>query len=183
MTAEKCKWKFFQYLGIFGGQLVKLKLQYRICFSMTLQYHNWLVHQKQWWGCWIFFIILPCFRWNRVCKHDDVIKWKHFLHYWPFVRGIHRSPLNSPHKGQWRGALMFSLICVWINGWVNNREAGDLRRYRAHYDIVMKIKWCMVCCESWFFLVTPDLPMIFTGDCITCENHWWITPFMTKNFL
>ena len=44
-------------------------------------------------------------------------------------------PVNSPHKGQWRGALMFSLICVRINGWVNNREAGDLRRYRAHYDV------------------------------------------------
>ena len=58
--------------------------------------------------------------------HDDVIKWKHFPRYWP-VRGIHRSPVNSPHKGQWRGALMFSLICAWINGWVNNREAGDLR--------------------------------------------------------
>ena len=48
--------------------------------------------------------------------HDDVIKKKHFPRYWPFVRGIHRSPVNSPHKGQWRGALMFSLICVWING-------------------------------------------------------------------
>ena len=60
--------------------------------------------------------------------NDDVIKWKHFSRYWPFVRGIHRSPRNSPHKDQWRGALMFSLICAWINGWVNNREAGDLRR-------------------------------------------------------
>ena len=40
-------------------------------------------------------------------------------------------------KGQWRGALMFSLICVWINDWVNNREAGDLRRYRAHYDVTV----------------------------------------------
>ena len=44
-----------------------------------------------------------------------------------------------PHKGQWRGALLFSLICVWINGWVNNREAGDLRRYRAHYDVIVMI--------------------------------------------
>ena len=70
-------------------------------------------------------------------KHDDVIKWNHFPRYWPFVRGIHRSPVNSPHKGQWRGALMFSLICVWINGWVNNRGAGDLRRYRAHYDAIV----------------------------------------------
>ena len=69
--------------------------------------------------------------------HDDVIQWKHFPRYWPFMRGIHRSPVNSPHKGQWRGALMFSLICVWINGWVNNHEAGDLRRYRAHYDVIV----------------------------------------------
>ena len=69
--------------------------------------------------------------------HDDVIKWKHFPRYWPFVRGIHRSPMNSPHKGQWRGALMFTLICARINGWVNNREAGDLRRKRAHYDVIV----------------------------------------------
>ena len=70
-------------------------------------------------------------------NHDDVIKWKHFPRNWPFVRGIHRSPVNSPHKGQWRGALMFSLICVWINGWVNNREAGDLSRHRGHYDVIV----------------------------------------------
>ena len=44
--------------------------------------------------------------------HDDVIKWKHFPRYWPFGRGIHRSPVNSPYKDQWRGALMFSLICA-----------------------------------------------------------------------
>ena len=69
--------------------------------------------------------------------HDDVIKWKHFPCYWPFVRGIHRSPVNSPHKGQWRGALVFSLICVWINGWVNNGEAADLRRYCANYDVIV----------------------------------------------
>ena len=72
-----------------------------------------------------------------VLFHDDVIKWKHFQCYWPFVWGIHRWPVNSPHKGQWRMALMFSLICAWISGWVNNREAGDLRRYRAHYDVTV----------------------------------------------
>ena len=71
--------------------------------------------------------------------YDDVIKWKHFPRNWPFVRRIHRSPVNSPHKGQWRGALMFSLIYVWINDWVNNREAGDLRRYRAHYDVIVML--------------------------------------------
>ena len=69
--------------------------------------------------------------------HDEVIKWKNFPRYWPFVRGIHLSPVNSPHKGQWHGALMFSLICVWRNGWVNNRKAGDLRCYHAHYDVIV----------------------------------------------
>ena len=42
-----------------------------------------------------------------ILYHDDFIKSKHFPRYWPFVRGIHRSPVNSPHKGQWRGALTF----------------------------------------------------------------------------
>ena len=80
-------------------------------------------------------MIISCQNWywhryvqNWYPLNDDVIKWKHFSRYWPFVRGIHRSPRNSPHKDQLRGALMFSLICAWINGWVNNREAGDLRR-------------------------------------------------------
>ena len=90
-----------------------------VCISQFVQ--NFYQH------CHIARNINPVF-------HDDVIKWTHFPRYWPFVWGIHRSPVNSPHKVQWRGALMFTLIGVWINGWVNNREAGDLRRYRAHYD-------------------------------------------------
>ena len=69
--------------------------------------------------------------------HDDVIKLETFSAYWPFVRGIYRSPVNSLHKGQWRGALVFSLICIWINGWENSREAGDLGRYRAHYYVIV----------------------------------------------
>ena len=55
----------------------------------------------------------------------------------PFVRGIHRPTVNSPHKGQWRGALVFSLICAWMNGWAKNLEAGILRRHRAHYDVIL----------------------------------------------
>ena len=63
--------------------------------------------------------------------------------YWPFVWGIQLSQINSPHKGQWRGALMFSFICAWINGWVNNREAGDLRHYCAHYAVLVKIMFTL----------------------------------------
>ena len=79
--------------------------------------------------------------WVTLIGHDDVIKWKHFPRNWPFVRGFHRSPVNSPHKGQWRGALMISLICAWMNGRVNTRETGDLRRYRAHHDVIIMLHW------------------------------------------
>ena len=50
-------------------------------------------------------------------------------------------PVNSPHKGQWRGALMFSLICARIKVWVNNGEASNLRRNRAHYDVTVMSEW------------------------------------------
>ena len=70
--------------------------------------------------------------------HDDVLKWKHFPRYWPFVREIHRSPVNSQHKGQRRGALVF-FFDLRLNKPLkkNNGEAGDLRRYRAHYDVMV----------------------------------------------
>ena len=85
-------------------------------------------------------------RWHQACCvfgfvvfliHDDVTKWKHFPRYWSFVRGIHRSPVNSPHKGQWRGALMISLICARIKGWVNSGKAGDFKRHLAHCDVTV----------------------------------------------
>ena len=64
---------------------------------------------------------------------------KHFPRCWPFVQWIHWSPVNLPYKCQWRGALIFSLNCAWMNGWVNNDEAGDLRRNRAHYDVTLMV--------------------------------------------
>ena len=90
------------------------------------------------WHVWKFYSLVPPLLLNRV--HDDVIKWKHFRRNWPFGRGIHRSAVNSFHRGQWRGALVFSLICDWINDWVNNGEAGDLRRHRAHYDVIVMVE-------------------------------------------
>ena len=85
-----------------------------------------------WWSQLSIFINdISISVYKLVLKHDDIIKWKHFPRYWPFVRGIHQS------KGQWRWALMFSLICTQINGWVNNGEAGDLRCHRAHYDLTV----------------------------------------------
>ena len=50
------------------------------------------------------------------------------------------SPVNYPHKDQWRGVLMLSLICAWTNGWVNTWGPGDLRHHRAHYDVTVMFK-------------------------------------------
>ena len=61
-------------------------------------------------GIWPWEVTYSTLYVLNLSKHDDVIKWEHFLRYWLFVWGIHRSPVNSPHKGQWRGALMMSLI-------------------------------------------------------------------------
>ena len=110
-----------------------------------------------------------------VSWHDDVIKWKHFPRYWPFVRGIHRSSVNSPHKGQWCGTLMFSLIWAWINGWENNREAGDLIRHRAHYGVTV-----MICHKIFLPRCTFALPqesLLLQACCnalfVTAANVPW----------
>ena len=72
--------------------------------------------------------------------HGDVIKWEHFLLYWPLMTG------GFPHKVQWHDALMFSLIWACTNGWANSRDAGDLRRHRAHHGVTL------MQCFRWKFL-------------------------------
>ena len=99
-------------------------------------------------------VLLGC---NWACR-DDVIKWKHFPRHWPFVRRIQRSPVNPPHKGQWRGALVLSLFCAWTNGLANNRDLG------------------------WF--KTPSRPLWRHSNardkCICIAGHrWWIFPVWT----
>ena len=69
--------------------------------------------------------------------HNGVIKWKHFPHYWPFVQGIHQSPVNFPHKVQRHGISMFLWSALWINGWINNHEAGELGCHCPHYDVII----------------------------------------------
>ena len=103
--------------------------------------------------------------WKMREPQHDVIQWKRFPRYWPFVWGIHRSPVNFPHKGQRRGALIFSLICAWINGWVNNREAGDLRHHRAHYDVIVMYIMYSGCIKR-MFLLCVHIDSFFPWDLI-----------------
>ena len=91
-----------------------------------------------WWICWkCDFRCLTLKRRHLFWYYGDVIKWNHISRYWTLVRGIYRWPVHSLHKGQWRGSLMFSLICALTNGWMNNRDSGDLRRHLAHYDVIV----------------------------------------------
>ena len=108
---------------------------------------------------------------SRCClglgTQTDVIKWKHFPRYWPLARGIPRWPVNSPYKAQWRGALMFSLIRAWTNNCVNNRDAGDLRRHRVHYNVAVMIGSSNA--KTWFKFDPSS------------KLHWLISSLM-RNF-
>ena len=108
--------------------------------------------------------------------------WRHqmeaFPRYWPFVRGIHWLPVNSPHKGQWRWALMFTLICSWINGWVNNHEAGDLRRHHAHYDIIAMF---LAISGGAVYQLQCDLA-IYICKIRVCADHTRLGDVISHNF-
>ena len=98
----------------------------------------WMEHCWIWNGSILGFVKLVhsflgylIFADKQIPPHDDVIKWKHFPRNWPFVRGIHRSG-----PGEFPTQRPVTPV-TWINRWVNNHEAGDLRRYRAHYDVIV----------------------------------------------
>ena len=78
---------------------------------------------------------------SKAAVHDDVIKWKHFPRYWPFMRGTAEFPTQRPVT---RSFDEFFFICAWIKDWVNNHEAGDLRRHCAHYDVIVMASCCVI---------------------------------------
>ena len=84
---------------------------------------------------------LDVIAWTTTLVSQALTWWRHqmetFFALLALCEGIHRLPVDSPHKGQWQETLMFSLICPWTNSWSKNRDAGDLRRHRAHYDVTL----------------------------------------------
>ena len=101
--------------------------------------------------------------------HDDVFKWKHFPCYWPFVQGIHQSPVNSPHKGQWRGALMFTLICARINGrgwWFETQSCPLWRRRNEILDDA----------STWIINVFVLMPIVNKLKAFSAQQFSWQIP-------
>ena len=136
---ETASWKRFSMFRLYSRELKQSCIDWGKSQRCLLQLTTIdPVHSLTWW--WSETALYVAYkRWLNL--HWGKGSWCHqmetFSRYWPFVQGIHRSSVNSPNKGQWRGALVFSLICTWINGWVNNRETDDLRRHRAHYDVIV----------------------------------------------
>ena len=115
-------------------------------------------------------------------------RWRHqvetFFALLALCEGIHRSPMDSPHKGQWRGILMFSLICAWTNDLANNQDVGDLKRHRAHHCVT--VMWIqMVIQPHWNTCSLYDFGTIlkmssksvntswlWPGDAILCHRTW-----------
>ena len=118
---------------------------------------------------WILSKISHWIEWKQVINrstHDDVIKWKHLPRHWPFVWGIHRFRTQRPMT---RSFEVF-LICVWINDWVNNREAGDLRRRRAHDDVIVIDGYWAI--STWFGNIRTRLMKFMFGHWSMVTTCW-----------
>ena len=129
----------------------------------------------------LMFLLMPIKSWIRfnhffMSNHVNASWWRHqmktFSALLAFVRGIHRSPVNYPHKGQWRGNLIFSLICAWTNGWGDNRSTGDLRRHRAQYDVIVVTQSHVRVCQ-WIQLRAEE--RIRDRELRSSETAWIIS--------
>ena len=115
--------------------------------------------------------------WSMKCVafHYDVIKWKHFPRYWPFVRGIHRSPLNSPHKGQWRGTLMF-FFNLRLDKWLSKQP----RRHWLETPSRSLWRHCNVIVWIRIYRASPFIPRWYwyhsaTGQTMMQRNQTYLT--------
>ena len=118
---------------------------------------------------------MPSSKWQKICLGLNLLLhtiswWRHQMETCSALLAlcVGNSPIigEFPSQSQWRGALMFSLICAWINGWVNNRKAGDLRR--AHYDVTV------MGCDFGFFVVMLIvlIYLYITHICRLLQKHW-----------
>ena len=90
-------------------------------------------------------------------KHDDFIKWKQFLCYWPFVREL-TSHLWIPFA---------KVICTWTNGWVNNQDTGDLRCHHAHHNVTVMI------CRNTVYLAASSMMTSSNGNIFRFAGPLW----------
>ena len=117
----------------FHSQIVRWAMELRIWHDLRTTDHQSLINAH------LLFILLSVTTWRR--QQMEIFS---VLCYWPFVKGIHLSAVDSTHKDQWRGALVFSLMCSWKSVWKYNRDTGDLRRHSTHCDVTIMRRGALV---------------------------------------
>ena len=65
--------------------------------------------------------------------------WRHQMALLVLCEGNPPVTSEFPSQGPVTRSFDIFLICVWTNGWANNRDAPYLRRHRAHYDVTVMI--------------------------------------------
>ena len=115
------------------------------------------------------FFSIKVMTWPLFGIHDDIIKWKHFPRYWPFVWGIHRLAVNSPHKGQWRRALMFFDLC--LNKRLSKQSSG------WWFEMPSCSLWCHCNVNP---LPEPKLPLL-TRPLVTNSRLIYVHSYVSAN--
>ena len=158
-TQDNCRLCFFSlYL------LIQIMLVISQPFSHPVRYTPPQLNKGKWQPFWRRHFYIHSFD-EIYCTPIKISPWwRHqmetFSELLANCAGNSPVPVNFPHKGQWRGALMFALICVWINAWVNNRKAGDLRRYCAHYDVIVMSLFEIIAWPETDNIPSPESMMI-----------------------
>ena len=80
------------------------------------------------------------FEYERSTVSLGIMTWNRFSHYWPFVRGMYRSPIDSPHKGRAMRSILLSLLLAWAICWLIRRVANGLRR-KCHVNVITRKYW------------------------------------------
>ena len=120
---------------------------------------------------------MPC-----ITRHDDVMTWEGFPHYWPFSWWRHQMETFSASLAICAGNSWFTMICARINGWVNNGEAGDLRRHCTHYDVVVMCKGNPMVTSHGSTYQSAPLIVIIMATMVALRCSWCQLRLCLKEF-
>ena len=135
---SQCLPKSVMPYGVVMPKWVNINTKY--IFGITLQWQcRSVVRSAINWTIYVSLGLSACgntcvFKCPKTDLHDDVIKWKHFPRYWPFVWGIHRSLVNPPQRPVTRS------FDVFFDLRLDKRQSKQSRGcHRAHYDVTVMI--------------------------------------------
>ena len=108
--------------------------------------------------------------------HDDVIKWKHFLPYWPFVRRIHRFPVNSPHIIPYLGMKSWDLhVCDRASTITHVDRVKKSNPWYNKISLCLNVTiWSSQICLSVIFIYFVKFQNIWEKNCT--YSHFFQSP-------